>query len=329
MADLSDPQAVVSGGQSTPPIGQAPSGLSSHRLPLAGVILLVVLTIVWGANWPVNKIALLEIPIFTFRAIVALAAAGAVLLLARVAGHSLYVPPDQRRWLVWVALLNITGWMYFSALALTLIPSGHTAVIANTMPLWAFLIAIPVLKERPHTIHWFGLVLGISGVLLLAGNDFHWHGDAHAGTAAVLAGAICFAGGTVMQKRAPWRMPMLTVIGWQFLIGGIPLTIAALSDIDQLKPVSFAAVIAALYTVLVGMAFGYWAWLKIVGMVPAGVASLTTLAIPAVSLAAGAFLLDESVGWVEIAALALVVGALMTVLPRPSILFNRQPRQRS
>ena len=222
MADLSDPQAVVSGGQDARPGGPASVGEKSHRLPVAGVMLLLVLTVVWGANWPVNKIALLEIPIFTFRAIVAFGAAGAVLLLARAAGHSLYVPPDQRRWLVCVALLNITGWMYFSALALTLIPSGHTAVIANTMPLWAFLIAILVLKERPHAIHWLGLALGISGVLLLASKDFDGLGNAPSGTVAVLAGAICFAAGTVMQKRAPWRMPMLTVIGWQFLIGGVP-----------------------------------------------------------------------------------------------------------
>lgn len=329
MADLSDPQAVASGGQGTPPDGRTPSEGKAHRLPFAGVMLLLVLTFVWGANWPVNKIALLEIPIFTFRAIVAFAAAAAVLILARAAGHSLHVPRDQRRWLVLVALFNITGWMYFSALALTLIPSGHTAVIANTMPLWAFLIAIPVLRERPHAVHWFGLALGISGVLLLAGRDIEGLGHAPAGTAAVLAGAICFAAGTVMQKRAPWRMPMLTVIGWQFLIGGIPLAIAAISDIDQLQPVSIAAVMAVLYTVLVGMAFGYWAWLKIVAMVPAGVASLTTLAIPAVSLAAGALLLDEVVGWTEMAALALVIGALMTVLPRPASLRNRRPDQKT
>ena len=310
-------------------ICKPPDGAPSHRLPSTGVILLLVLTIVWGANWPVNKVAFLEIPIFTFRAIVAFAAAGAVLPLTRAAGHSLYVPPDQRRWLVWVALLNITGWMYFSTLALALIPSGHTAVIANTMPLWAFLIAIPVLEERPHAVHWPGLAFGISGVLILASKHLDRIGDAPAGTAAVLAGAICFAAGTVMQKRAPWRMPMLTVIGWQFLIGGIPLAIAATTDIGQLKPVSVAAVAAVLYNkAIVGMAFGYWAWLKIVAMVPAGVASLMTLAIPAVSLAAGALLLDESVGWIEIAALALVVGALMAVLPRPAFLFSRRSRQK-
>ena len=322
MADFSDPQAAVGGAQAEAPGKKIAPALERPRLPLGGVLLLLVLTLVWGANWPVNKIALLEIPIFTYRAIVAFAAAGAVLLLAKASGHSLRVPPDQRRWLVLVALFNITGWMYFSALALTLIPSGHTAVIANTMPLWAFLIAIPILKERPHAVHWIGLVLGISGVLLLAGRDIEGMGHAPAGTAAVLAGAICFAAGTVMQKRAPWRMPMLTVIGWQFLIGGIPLAIAAVTDIGQLKPVSTGAVLAVLYTVLVGMVFGYWAWLRIVAMVPAGVASLTTLAIPAVSLATGALLLGETVGWIEIIALALVISALLTVMPKPTFLSS-------
>jgi drug/metabolite transporter (DMT)-like permease len=317
VTDLPPPAASA-----TVPPEPVPTGAqrpSAPRLPVGGVLLLLALTVVWGLNWPVNKIALAEIPVCTFRAVVAVAAAASVLAIARLSGHSLYVPAKERIPLAVVSLFNISGWMYFSAVALTLIPAGHTAVIGNTMPLWACLIAIPLLGERPHPVHWLGLALGISGVLLLAIEDFSSSDGIPRGTGAVLAGAVCFAIGTVLPKRVTWTMPVLTRAGWQFLIGGIPLAIAAITDLDTIGPVSPVSVGAVLYTVLVGMAFGYWAWLRLVAMVPAGIASLATLAIPAVSLIAGALLLAEPIGWVEIFALLLVGGALTTVLPRPRL----------
>ena len=46
-------------------------------------------------------------------------------------------------------------------------------------------------------------------------------------------------------------------------------------------------------------------------------ASLSTLAIPAVGLVSGAVMLGEPLGPVEVLALLLLVGGVSTVLPRP------------
>jgi drug/metabolite transporter (DMT)-like permease len=53
-------------------------------------------------------------------------------------------------------------------------------------------------------------------------------------------------------------------------------------------------------------------------MVPASVASLSVLAIPAIGVVSGALILDETIGVTELTALALLLGALATVvLPKP------------
>ena len=47
------------------------------------------------------------------------------------------------------ALLNVTGWMVLMGLALLWLPASEAALIAYTMPVWASLLAWPVLGERP------------------------------------------------------------------------------------------------------------------------------------------------------------------------------------
>ena len=60
------------------------------------VPLVLVLTLLWGTNWPLFPIAVREVSVWTFRA-VALMGAGLVLLaVARVRGESLRI--DRAHW---------------------------------------------------------------------------------------------------------------------------------------------------------------------------------------------------------------------------------------
>jgi hypothetical protein len=41
---------------------------STGRLSIgAGLLLLAVLTVLWGVNWPMMKLAVAEVPVWTFR----------------------------------------------------------------------------------------------------------------------------------------------------------------------------------------------------------------------------------------------------------------------
>ena len=57
---------------------------------------------------------------------------------------------------------------------------------------------------------------------------------------------------------------------------------------------------------------------KVVTLLPATAAAISTLAIPVVGLLSSAWLLGEPVGWRELAALVLVLAAIaMVLLPEP------------
>ena len=140
------------------------------------------------------------------------------------------------------------------------------------------------------------------------------------GASASLLGALSWAAGSVLFKRRQWTMPDLTLVGWQQLIGGVPLALAALLfDGGQWQGLSTAAGVALVYNIAAGGVFGVWAWFRIVRMLPIGVATLGVLMVPVVGLLSSSILIGEALTSYSLVALALILLALTTVMPVPRI----------
>ena len=79
---------------------------------------------------------------------------GALLLAGLALASSQSLKVERHLWprLMLAALLNVTGWMVLMGLALLWLPASEAALIAYTMPVWASLLAWPVLGERPTVL---------------------------------------------------------------------------------------------------------------------------------------------------------------------------------
>ncbi len=75
------------------------------------------------------------------------------------------------------------------------------------------------------------------------------------------------------------------------------------------------------------MIFCHWAWFKLIGLFPAAIAAIGTLAIPVVGVFASSLLLGEAVGPAEVAALILVCLGLAVVLVGPALFGNRKKKR--
>ena len=111
--------------------------------------LVVILTLVWGTNWPLFPIAVREVSVWTFRAVSLLGAGLALLALARVRGTSLRIPREHWGTVLAASLAYLVVWNVASTYAAVLIPSGQAAILGFTMPLWGALIAWVFLGQRP------------------------------------------------------------------------------------------------------------------------------------------------------------------------------------
>jgi drug/metabolite transporter (DMT)-like permease len=287
--------------------------------PLGGVLLLAVLTVLWGSTWPALKVALRELDPWTFRTVCLVVGGGGLLMLARAGGQSLRVPRAERWPLAVVALFNITAWHLCSAYGIMLVQAGRAAIIAYTMPLWTVVFSRLMVGERITRSRLAALSLGLAGLTALVLPEAPAIWNAPAGTLFMLGAAVSWAIGTVLTKERRWTMPTTALTGWQLVLGAVPIALGAALRLakegdagllSQLTSLSTTALFGTAYSTFIGAIFCHWAWFRLVGILPASVAAMGTLGIPIVGLFTSALVLGEAVGPAELTALVLVVSGL-------------------
>jgi len=305
------------------------AGEARAALAFSGFFLLAGLTLCWGFNWPIMKIALGEVKPWTFRTLCLMIGGFGLLAIAKLNGFSLRIPRRERLPLLLVSLLNITGWHLSSAYGLILMNAGRAVILAYTMPLWTSILSILVLGERLTPVRLAGLGLGLAGMAILISADIEAVGAMPLGALFMVIAALSWAAGTVAIKYFHWTMPTSLLTGWQLIVGGVPVVIGALimEPFSALSNVSTQAILATAYAILGAMIFCHYAWFKMVHILPAPVAAIATLAIPVVGVFSSALILGEPAGFRELLSLALVVSALAIVLIGPFWLRPSRPSQ--
>lgn len=281
---------------------------------LLGIGLIALLSLSWGFHWPILKFGLSEIPPLSFRGIATMLGGAALLLMARLSGRRLWPSRRELPMLLCMALANITAWQLLTAYGLTLMPAGRAIILAYTMPLWAILLSAVVLGEGVDFRRLIGLFLGLAGMAMLLGDEMLGIGRAPLGALLVVMAALSWAAGTVFTKGFAWQLSLTAMVGWQLFIGAIPMIFgAAIFEAGNWAMPGLWSLLALLYTIIIATFMANLVWFRILQLYPAGIASISTLMNPVVGVVASALLLGERLGATEIAALALVVGALATV----------------
>jgi drug/metabolite transporter (DMT)-like permease len=295
------------------------TGESAHAA--TGIILLVLITIFWGVNWPAIKLSVNEVPVWAYRSICLATGAAGLFAIAAAARLPLRIPRQDLKPLLIAALGNITFWHLFSALGVTMMQPGRASILAFTMPLWAAPIAAFWLREKIDAIRLAGLGVGMAGLAVLVVPDWANISADPWGPICMLLAAIAWAFGTVALKTHRYQMPTTTLVAWQMMLGGIPIFLGALAFDGDFDPgsVSDLGWGAVAYSALIPMIFCHWAWFRVVAIYPAVVAAIGTLAIPVVGIISSAMITGDLVGWDEVLALVLVVLALFLVLVAPQL----------
>ena len=115
-------------------------------------------------NWPIMKIALAEMPVFTFRALCLSGGAVGLFAIAVWKRMPLGIPRGHLLHMLWISLFNITGWNVFVLYGLSMLPAGRTTILAFTMPLWLIPMSVLLLHERLTGWKLAGLGIGLTGL---------------------------------------------------------------------------------------------------------------------------------------------------------------------
>lgn len=293
---------------------------SKPDLPRSGFVLLALLTIFWGINWPLMKWGLAEMRPWSFRALCILIGPAGLFLCGRLAGQRLAIAHGDWRAMLVASFFNTTCWHLLSAFGLSLMASGRAAIIAFTMPLWATLLAVPLLGEKLTPAKLVGLALGLVGLACLLGGEIQALERAPIGALLMFGAAISWAAGSLAVKRHRWKTEAFALTAWQLVIGGIPILIGW-AIIDGWSPLregieapTWRGVVGVLYAATIPMIFCHWGWVRVLAIFPASVAAIGTLLIPVVGVFSSAIVLGEQVGVMELVSLSAIVASLAIVL---------------
>src|ERR1700759_4235597 len=283
------------------------------RIAPAGLMFLAITSIGWGFNWPVTKFLLAELPPLTLRGVTGVLGAILLAALALVRGDSLKVKSAIWPRLMTAAMLNVTGWMVLIGLALLLLPASEAALIAYTMPVWASLIAWPVLGERPTLLRTLGLVMAFAGLAsIMGGNGIAASEAKLPGILMALSGSVGFAVGTVVSKRRPIHLPPIPAAAWQVGLGCLPVALVGLLvETTHLEKVTTTGWWLLIYSVLGQFCVAYVAWFAALARLPASVAATGTMAVPVIGVLTSALALHEPLGPGQIAALVFTLAGVV------------------
>ena len=291
---------------------------SRINLPKEVLILLPMLTFFWGINWPFMKIGLQDIQVMDFRAINVSASAVGFLIIALIKKRTLL--PTKRDWigLIPAAMLNITAWNVMILWGVSQMASGRAAILGYTMPIWATLITVVVIKEKLAPRQIVGLAAGMGAMLLLLVQDIRLIGQNPLGTASCILAAFCWGAGTFFIRHYRFSLATSAMTAWLQGLGVLPILVLAYLTADtDWGQVGWPAWTSLAYNSTIAGVLCYYAWYRIAGQVPIVVSTVSTLMIPVLGVFAGMVLLDEQPGVYEFSALALVaVAVFFVVIPK-------------
>lgn len=298
------------------------AGASTPQVPQSRWILdFVLLAALWGASFLFMQRAALEfgpLPTAALRVGIAALCLLPLLwqrgLLAELARH--------RRPVLFVGLLNSGIPFALYAYAVLSIPTGLSAILNATVPLFGAIVAWAWLGERPNASRSLGLALGFVGVALLAWSKASFAPRADGVTTgwavlACLAACVCYALSASFTKRYLAGVPPLVLAGGSQVGAALGLALPAL----WLWPASPPGAQAWGSVALVGVvctAFAYILFFRLIATVGPARALTVTFAVPVFGVLYGTLLLGEELTTAMLGCGAVIVcgTALATGLVR-------------
>lgn len=290
------------------------------QLSRKDLVLLALLTLFWGLNWPVMKIGVREFPPLTFRTISMVGGLAVIWLAARAQGASLAIPAGARMTVIRLAIPNMLIWHSLIIIGVKLLSSGRAAILGYTMPAWAVLSGLIFFGDRISRSALVGIALAMSGALLLLSSEFSRLSGQPVGTVLALIAAAGWGFGTVLMKRTQLDMPTISLTFWMLsLTTTIMAILALIFEYPAMRMPHLVEWGAIVYNSAIIFGFAHVVWFRLARILPPVASSLSVMFIPVLGTFSGAWILGEVPHWQDYVAMLLILGAMSTVLfkPRP------------
>jgi drug/metabolite transporter (DMT)-like permease len=283
-------------------------------------------SILWASAFSAGKVALADCPPLALLALRFLAAGVLLAGFAWVSG--LWRRLDRRAVgaLVMLGIFNHALYLGLSYSAMTLVPSGLTALLVSSNPVLVCALAAVFLGEQMTGRKIIGLLCGLAGVALVVRSRMDGGADP-VGVALVLGALASLTVGTLLYKRLPQSIPMAQAIAVQLLSGGLLVAFASgVSESWQTITVTPSFAISLAYLIGPVSIGSYALWFMLLERGSASAASAWHFLVPPVGLFLGWLVLGEALDPMDLLG-ALPVVVAIALVTRPGSTVPRSPIQ--
>jgi drug/metabolite transporter (DMT)-like permease len=244
--------------------------------------------------------------------------------LSLLQGRSLRLPPPRTfGHLCAASFFNIIAFSVLTPFAQLSAATSRVAIVVYTMPIWATLMALPILSERFDTARALGLTLCIAGMSVL----IYPLATLGIPTGILLAtgAAMSWAAGTIYLKWARIDGDPMAAAWWQLVIGVVVLA-ALLPVVEgslQVRQAHWGAILALIFAGVIGSGISNFLWFDIVRRLPATVASLGILSSPIIGVICSMLILGEQPTLTDVIGFALMLAASASVVLWPQAMAGK------
>lgn len=268
-----------------------------------GWMLFTAMSVIWGVPYLLIKVADggVSVPVLVFARV----GVGAALLLPlAVRRRQLSVLRPYWRWLAVFAVVEIIAPWFLLSDAERHLSSSLSGLLIASVPIIGAVVVRLTSTERLTAVRWAGLLLGLGGVVLLAGpgaNGGDWWSVTE-----VLLTALGYSIGPIVASRKLSGAPDLGVIAVCLTAATIVYApAAALAWPHAMPSARVLAALAALAVVCTAAAF--LLFFRLIAEVGPARATVITYINPAVAVALGVSVLGEPLTGGMVAAFALIL----------------------
>lgn len=278
-------------------------------------VLLLGVMVPWGLNVIALKILVGRFEPLTVTSFRVFTAGLVVLFIQWLRNELTRLSLKEMLFICFVALFNVVGHHYTLALGLTRTTASNAGIILALVPLVTSILAVLFLKERFTLLRFFGFILGFAGVVLIVLRSSHALGQFSLGDVYIFLAVVTQAISFILIKKSDTRLHAGVLTGWMLVIGaGVIFLISLYSEPQGLISLSngtWSDWLIFFASAVIATGFGHMTYNIVLQKIGPSESAIFLNLTPFFSLLGAALFLGESIGWIQMLGVILIVTGVL------------------
>lgn len=280
-------------------------------MDIRAILMGLAFALMWSSAFTSARIIVTNAPPLTVSSVRFLIAGVVTLAIARALGQSFRLTRQQWRLTIVFGICQNALYLGLNFVAMQTVEASIAAIIASSLPLWVGLAGWLIWGERVGALGVTGLIGGFVGVALIMGTRLT-SGLDPVGVALCVLGVLALTFATLAVRGASSGGNMLTVVGYQMLVGSIALAVPAGFEVWDVNW-SPVLVVAIVYTIFVPGVVATIVWFWLVNRIGTVRAATFHFLNPFLGVAIAAVLLGETLGFLDLIGVAIITVSILAV----------------